>query len=141
MFMLQSNWENKWLKSPPVRKNSRVYRQAIRPLMQSYTEREGLSTQPLQILFSTFALKNGTVITSSILFNFVLGLVCMETYQFVESPPVKCFNVFVQHAVEARGQGDENRNSSVAAETIKMLATFPMFTKSWIVVMILSQVN
>ncbi len=36
--------------------------------------------------------------------------------------PVKCFNKFVQTAVYARRERDENPNSSVVAETMKLLA-------------------
>ena len=35
---------------------------------------------------------------------------------------VKCFNKFVQSAINVRREGDENPNSSVVAETMKMLA-------------------
>ena len=35
---------------------------------------------------------------------------------------VKSFNKFVLSAVNARGEGDENPNSSVVAETMKLLA-------------------
>ena len=45
-----------------------------------------------------------------------------KTYRFVESIPVKCFSKFVQSAVNARRVGDENLNSSVVAETMKLLA-------------------
>ena len=40
----------------------------------------------------------------------------------MEYIPVKCFNTFVQSAVNARREGDENPNSSVVAETMKLLA-------------------
>ena len=47
----------------------------------------------------------------------------MQTnYRFVESIPVKCFHKFVQPAVNARREGDENRNSSVVAETLKLFS-------------------
>ena len=36
--------------------------------------------------------------------------------------PTKCFNNFVQSAVDARREGDENPNSSFVAETMKLLA-------------------
>ena len=36
--------------------------------------------------------------------------------------PVKYFNKFVQTAVNARREGDENPNSSVVAETMMLLA-------------------
>ena len=40
----------------------------------------------------------------------------------MEYIPVKCFNKFVQSAVNARREGDENQNSSVVAATMKLLA-------------------
>ena len=42
--------------------------------------------------------------------------------RFVEYTPKKCFNRFLQEAVDARRKGDENPNSSVVAETRKLLA-------------------
>ena len=40
----------------------------------------------------------------------------------MEHIPVKCFNKFVQSAVNARREGDENPNSSVVAEKMKLIA-------------------
>ena len=40
----------------------------------------------------------------------------------MEYIPVICFNKFVQSAVNARREGDENPNISVVAETMKLLA-------------------
>ena len=57
-----------------------------------------------------------------LLFYLQLGLVCKKIYRFVEYTPIKCFNKFVQSAVDARREGDENLNSSVVAETMKLLA-------------------
>ena len=45
-----------------------------------------------------------------------------KIYHFVEYIPVKCFKIFVQSAVNARREGEENPNSSVVAETMKLLA-------------------
>ena len=45
-----------------------------------------------------------------------------KIYRFVEYIPVKCFDKFVQSAVDARWEGDENPNSSLVAETMKLLA-------------------
>ena len=50
-----------------------------------------------------------------------MGLVCKEIQRFVEYNPKKCFNSFVQSAVDARRQDDENPNSSVVAKTMKIL--------------------
>ena len=51
-----------------------------------------------------------------------MGLVCTKIHRFVEYTPKKCFKIFVQSAVDARMKGDENPNSSVGAETMKLLA-------------------
>ena len=40
----------------------------------------------------------------------------------MEYIPVEGFNKFVESAVNARREGDENPNSSVVAETMKLLA-------------------
>ena len=49
------------------------------------------------------------------------GLECTKTHQFVQYTPKKCFNGFVQSAVNARRQGDENPNSGVVAERMMLL--------------------
>ena len=74
------------------------------------------------MLISSLFLENGTLITPLLLFYLDLGLVCNKIYGFVEYTPVKCFNKFVQSAVNARREGDENPISSVVAETMKVLA-------------------
>ena len=78
--------------------------------------------QPRRMLISSFVLTNGTIITPLLLFYLKLGLVCKKIQRFVQYTPRKCFNNFVQSAVEARRQGDENPISSVFAETIKLVA-------------------
>ena len=90
--------------------------------MQDYAEKEELLGQPRKMLTSSFFHENGTLITPLLLFYLELGLVCKKIYRFVEYTPVKCFNNFVQSAVNARREGDENPNSSAVAETMKLLA-------------------
>ena len=74
------------------------------------------------MLISSFTLQNGTLITPLLLFYLQLGLVWTKIHRFVEYTPKKCFNRFVQEPVDARRKGDENPNSSVATETLKLLA-------------------
>ena len=50
------------------------------------------------------------------------GLVVTKIHHFVEYTRKKCFNSFVQAAVDASRKSDENQKSSVAAETMKLLA-------------------
>ena len=54
-------------------------------------------------------------------FYLKLGLKCTKIYRLVHYTPEKCFKNFVQSVVDARRAGDENRESSVVAETMKML--------------------
>ena len=74
------------------------------------------------MLISSFILTNGTIITPLLLFYVQLGLVCEKIRRFVQYTPRNCFDDFVQSAVNARRQGDENPNSSVVVETMKVLA-------------------
>ena len=91
-------------------------------MRKNYAEEEMLLSQPRKILLSSFIIRNGTLVTPLLLFYLHLGLVCTKIHRFVEYTPKKCFNSFVQSAVDARMQGDENPNSSVVAETMKLLA-------------------
>ena len=79
-------------------------------------------SEPRRTLTSSFHLNNGTLITPLFFFYSDLGLFCTKIYRFVEYTPMKCFNKFVQSAVKARRPGDENPNSTVVAETMKLLS-------------------
>ena len=89
--------------------------------MREYAEKEEILPQPERMLISSIHLKNGTFITPLLLYYLHLGLEGTKNHQFVQYTPKKCFNSFVQSAVNARRQ-DENPNSSVVAETMKILA-------------------
>ena len=51
-----------------------------------------------------------------------MGFVDTNIPRFIEYTPKKIFNSLVQAAVDARRKGNENLNSSVVAETMKLLA-------------------
>ena len=110
---------------PPIFKNTNVGRHDIGSLMKENAEKEGLLCQPRKMLISSYFLENGTLITPLLLCYLDLGLVFKKIYRFSEYLPVKCFNNFVQSAVNARREGDENPNSSVVAETMKLHANSP----------------
>ena len=74
------------------------------------------------MLISGFHLKNGTLITPLVLFYLQQCLVCTKIDRFVEYTPLSCSNSFVQSAVNARRENDKNPNSTVVAETMKLLA-------------------
>ena len=89
--------------------------------MKNYAEENDLLKNPQRMLISSFKLENGTISTPLINFYLYLGLQCTKIYQFVEYAPRKCFNSFIQSVVDARREGDENPNSGVVAETMKLL--------------------
>ena len=106
----------------PIFKNTVVSRNDIGNLMKEYAEKEGIMPQPRRMLISGFILTNSTIITPLLLSYLKLGLVYKKIHRFVQYTPRKCFNNFTQSTVDARRQGDENPNSSVVAETMKLLA-------------------
>ena len=112
---------------PPIFKNTLVSKNDIGDLMKTYAEEGGIMSQPRKMLISSFTLQNGTLITPLLLFYLQLGLVVTKIHRSVECTPKKCFNSFVQSAVEARRKGDENPNSGVVAETMKLLANSSYF--------------
>ena len=106
----------------PIFKITEVSREDIGPLMREYAEKENNMPQPRRMLISSFILTNCTIITPLLLFYLKLGLVCKRIHRFIQYTPGKRFNNFVESAVDARRQGDENPNSSVVTETMKLLA-------------------
>ena len=87
---------------PPVFKNTVVSREDVGLLMREYAERENIMPPPRRMLISSFFLTNGTIITPLFLFYLKLGLVCKKIHRFVHYTPRKCFNNFLQSAVDAR---------------------------------------
>ena len=116
--ILRSNFNN----FPPIFKNTLVSKSDIGDFMNNYADEERLLFQPRKMLISSFTLQKGTLSTPLLLFYLQMSLVCTKIQLFVEYTPKKCFNSFVQAAVDATRQSDENPNSSVVAETVKLLA-------------------
>ena len=89
--------------------------------MRNYAVENNLLKQPQRMLISSFNLENETIITLLLNVYNSLGLKCTRIYRFVQYTPRKCFNTFVQSVVDARRGGDENPDSGVVAETMKLL--------------------
>ena len=106
--------------SPPVFKNNNGGWDDIGPCMKDYAEREWLLTQSRRMLISSCFLENGTIITP-LLFYLDLGLVCKKVITLGNTLGWSA-STFVHSAVNARRGRDENPNSSVMAETLKLLA-------------------
>ena len=119
---VRENFRSKFVYFPPTFKNTLVGKSDIGDLMKNYAEEEMLLSQPRKMLISSFTLQNGTLSTPLLLFYLQLGLVCTKIHRFVEYTPKKCFNRFLQAAVNAGRQRDKNPNSSVVAETMRRVA-------------------
>ena len=68
---------------PLIFKNTSVSKTDIRALMKNYTEEERLLSQPRKMLKSSFTIKNGTLITSLLLFQLQLGDLGTKKHRFV----------------------------------------------------------
>ena len=115
---LRANFAN----FPPLFKNTLFSKTDIGDLMKTYAEEGRIMSQPRKMLRSSFTLQKRTLTTQLLLFYLQLWLVFTKIHRFVEYSPKKCFNSFVQAAVDARRKGDENPNASGVAETMKLLA-------------------
>ena len=109
---LRANFAN----FPPIFKNTLVSKNDIGDLIKTYTEEERILSQPGKMLISSFTLRNAILITPLPLFYLQLAFVATKIHRFVMHNPKIRFNSFVQAAV------DKNLNSSVVAETRKLLA-------------------
>ena len=103
-FIVPENLKSKFGNLPPIFKNILGNKNDFGELMKTYAEEEGIMSQPRKMLISCFTLQNGTLITPLLLFYLQLGFVCTKIHCFVEYTPKKCFNSFVQSAVDAEGK-------------------------------------
>ena len=116
------NLKTNFLNFPPIFKNTLISKNDIGDLEKTYAKEEGIRSQPRKMLISSFTLQKEILSTPVLLFYLQLVLVVTKLYRFVEYTPKKCFNGFVQAAVDARRKGDENSISSVVAQTMNLLA-------------------
>ena len=107
---------------PPIFKSTAVSREDIGTFDERIRREEKNYGSAQKNFISSFHLTNGMLITPLLLFYLKLGLACKKSHRFVQDIPKKSFNTFVQSGVDARRQRDENPNSSVVAETIRLLA-------------------
>ena len=106
---------------PPIFKNCEVGRDDIGDHMKEFAERNKLLSRPRKMLISSFKLERGPVITPLLLFYLEKGVILKDVFWFLQYTPRRCFETFVQNVVDARREGDQNRESTVVAETMKLI--------------------
>ena len=105
---------------PPIFKNINVGRDDIGLFMKKYMEKKWSLIQINANIELFLGQWNNHYTVAALISG--LGVVLQKTYCFVRYTWMKCFNNFVQPAANARREGDKNINSSVVAETTKLLA-------------------
>ena len=106
---------------PPIFKNCEVGRDDIGEHMKDYAQRNRLLSRPRKMLISSFKLERGPIITPLLLFYLEKGVILSDVFWFLQYTPRRCFQSFVQNVVDARREGDRNKNSTVVAETMKLI--------------------
>ena len=106
---------------PPIFKNCEVGRDDIGDHMKEFADRHKLLSKPRKMLISSFKLDRGPIVTPLLLFYLEKGLVLTDVFWFLQYTPRKCFQSFVQNVVDARREGDRNKESTVVAETTKLI--------------------
>ena len=115
------NLRDKFSNFPPIFKNIDVGRDDIGDYMKEYAEQNDILKRPRRMLISSFHLKRGPIITPLLRFYLDQGLIVDEVFWFIEYTPKKSFGSFVDRVVQARREGDKNKNSTVVAETMKLI--------------------
>ena len=106
---------------PPIFKNINISREDIGPHMREYCELHKKLTQPQRTLISSY-FGEGILLTTPLLQWYLeKGLVVNNIKQVVEYTPKKCFESFGNSVVKARRKGDLNPDSSILADTYKLL--------------------
>ena len=106
---------------PPIFENCEVGRDDIGEHMKELAERNQLLPRPRKMLISSFKLERGPVITPLLLFYLEKGVILKDVYWFLQYTPRRSFETFVQNVFDARRDGDQNKESTVVAETMKLI--------------------
>ena len=106
---------------PPIFKNFNISQADFGDYVRDYAIDNDLLKQLQHMLISSFKLENGTVITPLLNFYLSPGLKCTKIYRFVQFTSKNASNNFFQSVVDAERVGNEKPESSVVAETMKLL--------------------
>lgn len=106
---------------PPIFKNVKISRDDIGTHMKEHCVKNKLMTQPRRTLISSY-FGNGILLATPLLRWYLeKGLEVKNIEQVVEYKPNKCFEAFANNVVTARREGDKNPDSSILADTFKLL--------------------
>ena len=105
----------------PIFKNVEISRNDIGDHMKAYCEKEGLLKQKRRGLIGSYFGKEIMLITPLAKWYLEQGLEITNVKQIVEYKPEKCFQNFADQVTKARRQGDKDADSSILADSFKLL--------------------
>ena len=105
----------------PIFKNICVSRDDIGEHMREYCEMHNLLTQPRKTLVGSYSGEAILLATPLLKWYLEKGLIVTKVQQIVEYKPQACFADFGEQVTKARRQGDKNPDSSILADTFKLL--------------------
>ena len=111
----------KFSEMTPIFKNVEISRADIGDHMRAYCEKEGLLKQPRRGLIGSYFGKGILLITPLAKWYLDQGLEITNVKQIVEYKPVECFQNFAEKVTAARRQGDRDADSSILADSYKLL--------------------
>ena len=102
--------------------------------MREYEERFKLLSRPRKTLISRFKLERGPIITHFSYFVWKKGVILKDICWFLQYTPRRCFQSFVQNVVDARREGDRNKDSTAVDETMRLIGNssygYPIIDRS-----------
>ena len=113
--------KSKFSDLPPIFKTIDISINDIGQHMKDYCEQEGLLKQPRRSLIGSYFGKGIVLATPLLKWYLEHGLVVTDVQQFVEYKPQSCFKDFGDTVTAARREGDRNTDSSILADTYKLL--------------------
>ena len=112
----------------PIFKNVEVGREHISSHMREYCVDNKLLAQPRRILIGSYFGKGILLSTPLLAWYLGHGLIVTDIQQIVEYEPQTCFKDFADSVTSARREGDRNADSSIRADTFKLLGNSGEFS-------------
>ncbi len=101
--------------------NTKVKMEDMSPSMREHVLEEGLSEKPRRLLVGGMKAEKIFLATPLLRWYIEHGLVVTKVYKAVEYIPKACFKPFTEQVSQARRNGDDDPDTAIIAETMKLL--------------------
>ena len=124
---LKSHFED----MPPIFKNADITIDDIGEHMRDYCVKNKIFTQPRKALIGSYFGNEILLSTPLLQWYLNMGLEVTDVQQILEYKPKACFESFGEDVTAARRQGDKDTNSSILADTQKLLGNSGKYWCYW----------